>query len=59
MTSVCLGSAARHDHQPVPEERRAGTPAGHLPERTGELDALSTCLTVGIQVSRLLESFWV
>lgn len=57
LTPVCLRSAARHDHQPVPEERRAGTPAGHLPERTGELDV--TCLTVGIQVSRLLERFWV
>lgn len=39
LTSVCLRSVARHDHQPVPEERRAGTPAGHLPERTGELDS--------------------
>lgn len=35
---VCLcslASAAGHDHQPVPEERRAGAPEGDLPSRAG------------------------
>lgn len=32
-----LASAAGHDHQPVPEERRAGAPEGDLPQRAGVL----------------------